>query len=274
MPAIDLTKPQIMGILNITEDSFSDGSKFTRVDAALARAQAMVADGASIIDIGAESTRPGASAISPAEQLDKLMPVIEAIRQNIDVAISIDTAATEVMRAVIAAGVDMINDVCALTSDGALELVATANIPVCLMHMQGNPHSMQQDPRYEHVVNEVSDFLQHRVQLALAAGIAKHNIILDPGFGFGKTTEHNLQLVNGIKHLSTLGYPLLIGVSRKSMLGAITGKDLDNRLYSGLAISSIGVYLGANIIRTHDVAATYDAATAALACRDAVAVAR
>lgn len=258
MQDLDLHKPQIMGILNVTDDSFSDGGKYTQLDKALAHATQMNADGAKIIDIGAESTRPGAAPVSAAKQISALLPVIQAIREALDVNISIDTSSPEVMAAVIDTGVEMINDVTALSAKGAIELLAQAQIPVCLMHMQGTPQNMQHNPSYENVVQDVSQYLIQRANACISKGILKENIVVDPGFGFGKTLEHNLHLANQLEQVTALGYPTLIGVSRKSMLGLITGKTVENRLPASLALTAIALYKNVKIIRTHDVAATYD----------------
>jgi dihydropteroate synthase len=251
--------PQVMGILNLTPDSFSDGGEFLPLDAALARARQMVAEGAAILDLGGESSRPGAPAVGVQEELDRVMPVLEKLRRELPVRLSVDTGKAEVMRAAIEAGADIINDVYALRAPGALPVVAGSTVQVCLMHMQGEPRTMQQAPRYHDVVEEVMDFLKQRIQACEQAGIARHRIIVDPGFGFGKTLQHNLRLMRELRHFCELGCPLLVGVSRKSMLGAILGKPPRERLYGGLALAALAVAQGAAIIRTHDVAATLDA---------------
>ena len=255
---LNLQRPQIMGILNITSDSFSDGGQYTDLDNALAHATQMSIEGASIIDIGAESTRPGATPITAAKQITLLLPIIQAIRDTLKVHISIDTSLATVMSAVIDAGVDMINDVTALSDKGAIELIAQANIPVCLMHMQGGPRNMQDNPQYSNVVTEVTKYLRERANTCIEQGILVDNIIVDPGFGFGKTLQHNMQLADQVEEIINIGYPTLIGVSRKSMLGVITGKTVEQRLPASLAITAIALYKNAKIIRTHDVAATHD----------------
>jgi dihydropteroate synthase len=255
-----LAPPQVMGILNVTPDSFSDGGRFLALDAALHQAQRLIAAGADIIDIGGESTRPAAQPVSVAEELDRVMPVLEKVRQESPILISVDTSKAEVMREAIAAGVDIINDVRALRNDGSLAAVASANqVRICLMHMQGEPRTMQQNPRYDNVVNEVKTFLLERVQTCLAAGISPNRLWLDPGFGFGKTEEHNLLLLKHLTVLTQLGYPLVVGVSRKSFLGQLLNKPVTERLYGGLALAVLAVTQGAQIVRTHDVAATVDA---------------
>ena len=258
MDSVALNKPQIMGILNVTNNSFFDGGKYTQLDQALAHATQMVAEGASIIDIGAESTRPGAMPVSASKQIAVLLPIIKAIRNTVKVYISIDTSSTQVMAAVIAAGVDMINDVTALSDNGAIELIAQAQVPVCLMHMQGKPHNMQDDPQYVNVVLDIAKHLTERANKCIEQGILPHNIVLDPGFGFGKTLQHNLEIASQLERITSLGYPTLIGISRKSMLGLITGQEVEQRLYTGLALTAIALYKNVTIIRTHDVAPTYD----------------
>ena len=255
-----LVLPQVMGILNITPDSFSDGGRFLTLTAALQQAQRLIAEGADIIDIGGESTRPAAQSISAAEELDRIMPILVKIRQEWPILISVDTSKAEVMREAIAAGVDIINDVKALRNDNSLAVVASATkVRVCLMHMQGEPRTMQQNPYYANVVDEVKVFLLERVQACLTAGISPNRLWLDPGFGFGKTIEHNLLLLKNLAALTQLGYPLVVGVSRKSFLGQLLNKPVTERLYGGLALAVLAISQGAQIIRTHDVAATVDA---------------
>ena len=252
-------KPQVMGILNVTPDSFSDGGRFNNVEHALNHARQLVAEGADILDIGGESTRPNAPAVSAQEELDRVLPVLEKIRAELPVKTSIDTSKAEVMQAAIALGVDIINDVAALTYTESLEVVAAApHVQVCLMHMQGEPRTMQLEPHYENVVMEVKNFLLQRVATCTQAGIATERIILDMGFGFGKTLQHNLELLQQLESFTQLGYPVLVGVSRKSLLGAILNKPVTERLYGGLALATLAVQKGAQIIRTHDVAATVD----------------
>jgi len=247
-----------MGILNVTPDSFSDGGQFDRLDDALRHAERMVAEGAAILDVGGESTRPGASEVSESEEIERVVPVIEAIASRVDVPISIDTSKAGVMRAAVDAGACMINDVNALRGEGALEVAASLDVPVCLMHMQGGPRTMQQNPSYSEVVSDVTGFLLQRVAAAEAVGISRDNILLDPGFGFGKTLQHNLSLLRALPSLVGQGYPVLVGISRKSMLGMITGRDVDQRLAGSLAAALIALQGGAAILRVHDVAETVD----------------
>lgn len=255
---LDLSTPKVMGIVNVTPDSFSDGGRFSSADKAIAHAHDLVAQGADILDIGGESTRPGATPVPLDEELNRVIPVIEDLA-GIGIPLSIDTYKPEVMREAIKAGVDIVNDVCALQEPQALEIVAASDVGVCLMHMQGRPQNMQQDPQYQDVVKEVCDFLQARLAAAEQAGIAKTRITLDPGFGFGKRTAHNLALLEGLSTLQKLGAPLLIGLSRKSLLGQVAGADVNERLYASLAASVIAVMKGANIVRVHDVKATVEA---------------
>ena len=255
---LDLSAPKVMGIVNVTPDSFSDGGRFSSTDKAIAHAHDLVAQGADILDIGGESTRPGATPVPLDEELNRVIPVIEGLA-GIGVPLSIDTYKPEVMSAAILAGVDIVNDVCALQEPQALEIVAASDVGVCLMHMQGRPQNMQQDPQYQDVVQEVYDFLKGRLAAAEQVGIAKARITLDPGFGFGKRTAHNLALLEGLSTLQKLGAPLLIGLSRKSVLGQVAGADVNERLYASLAASVISVMKGANIVRVHDVKATVEA---------------
>jgi len=249
-----------MGILNITPDSFSDGGRYLARDAALAQAERLLAEGAQILDIGGESTRPGANAISDDEEMARVVPVIEALQGVCDVPISVDTSKLSVMAAAVSAGACIVNDVFALRSPGARSWAARSEVGVCLMHMQGEPHTMQTEPRYTDVVAEVADFLEAQRDACLAAGIAADRIVLDPGIGFGKTLEHNLSLLKNLRSLHRLGAPLLVGVSRKSFLGRILGgRDLHQRLSGSLGAAAWSVAMGAQIIRSHDVAATHDA---------------
>lgn len=257
--AVDLGHPQVMGILNITPDSFSDGGLFLRPDAALAQAERMLVDGAAIIDVGGESTRPGANRVDADEECRRVAPVIEAIVRRLPVAVSVDTSRPAVMRAAQAAGAGLINDVRALREPGALETAAVLGLPVCLIHMQGEPRDMQEAPHYEDVLAEVGAFLTSRLEAAVAAGIPPERLLLDPGFGFGKTLAHNLILLARLSRLATIGPPLLVGLSRKSMLGAITGRPVAERLPAGVAAAVLAVQQGARVVRTHDVAATVDA---------------
>lgn len=255
---LDLSTPQVMGILNVTPDSFSDGGRWSATDAAIAQAELMVEQGAAIIDIGGESTRPGAPAVTEADELARVIPVIEALAPRLAVPISIDTSKPAVMRAAVAAGAGMVNDVMALQANGALAAAAELAVPVCLMHMQGSPRTMQADPQYDDVVAEVGEFLNARVGAAIEAGVVADNILLDPGFCFGKTLAHNYALLSGLERLRG-DFPLLVGMSRKSMLGNLLGKPVDQRLHAGLAAATIAVMKGAAIVRTHDVAETVDA---------------
>jgi dihydropteroate synthase len=267
---LDLSQPQVMGILNITPDSFSDGGVFFAPEAALAHAQEMVAAGAAIIDVGGESTRPGAAPVALQEELRRVVPVIEALCATLPVPVSIDTRNPAVMQAAVAAGAGMINDVNALQAPGAMEMAASLGVPVCLMHMQGTPESMQENPEYRDVVAEVRQFLADRASACLAAGIARERILLDPGFGFGKTTRHNLLLLQQLDRLVAEGYPVLVGLSRKSLIGKVLGLPVDERLYPGLALAVLAVWQGAAIVRTHDVRATREAVDMCQAVSSAV----
>lgn len=256
---LDLSRPQVMGIVNITPDSFSEGGRFFDADKAIAQAQAMVVDGAAIIDIGGESTRPGAKAVGAAQELERVVPVIGALK-GIPVPISIDTSKPKVMQGAVAAGASLINDVCALQAPGALETAASLDVPVCLMHMQGTPRTMQTDPHYDDVVDDIHRFFEQRMEACLAAGISEHNIVLDPGFGFGKTLSHNLELLRRLNEFTDLGRPLLVGLSRKSMFGKLLdGAPADQRLPASLAAAVIAVWQGATMVRAHDVKATVEA---------------
>ena len=261
---LDLSSPAVMGILNVTPNSFSDGGRFAGREAALAQARRIVAEGATVIDVGGESTRPGAAPVALQEELDRVIPVIEAVARELDVLVSVDTMKPEVMRAAVVAGAGLINDVMALQAPGAIEAAAASGAAVCLMHMQGTPRTMQQDPHYSDVVREVGDFLQARADACHAAGISADRIALDPGFGFGKTLEHNLQLLRGLPRLAR-DYPLLVGLSRKSMLGRLTGRPVEQRLAGSIAMAALAVAGGARIVRCHDVAETVDAVRVAWA---------
>lgn len=252
-------RPLLMGILNVTPDSFSDGGTWQGTDQAVAHALAMVESGADIIDVGGESSRPGAVEVSVAEELRRVVPVIERLRAEANVPISIDTSKPELMLAGVQAGAGMINDINALQADGAFETVLGLRVPVCLMHMQGQPRSMQQQPHYEDVVAEVSAFLLQRAEALIQAGFRQRDIALDPGFGFGKTLQHNIELFQAIPRLAGLGFPLLVGVSRKSMLGDITGQPVGSRIHASVAAALLAAQSGASILRVHDVAATLDA---------------
>lgn len=266
---LTMSRCYVMGILNVTPDSFSDGGRFNAPDAALARARQMVADGATFIDVGGESTRPGAKPVSVAEELDRVCPVVEAIARELDTIISVDTSAPEVMAEAAGLGAGMINDVRALQRTGAPEAAAAADIPVCLMHIQGEPDSMQDNPAYRNVRRDVSSFLTERMRVVEAAGVRSEHIILDPGFGFGKRLEHNIELLASLEQLHILGHPLLVGISRKSMLGQITGRDVNERLPASLAAATIAAMKGASIIRAHDVRETADAVRVVAAMKEA-----
>ncbi len=256
---IDFSHINIMGVLNVTPDSFSDGGRFIETSAAIEHAKQLIDQGADILDIGGESTRPGAARVSVAEEIDRTIPIIEAIRRFSDIPISIDTSKAEVMTAAAMAGVNMINDVWALRQPGALAAAAASGLPVCLMHMLGEPGTMQEKPAYRDVVAEVRQFLLARVEAAIQAGIPAQRLVIDPGFGFGKTLQHNLQLLNNLASFTELGYPLLVGISRKSMLGMILDKPVDQRLFGSISAAVIAAMAGADIIRVHDVPETRDA---------------
>lgn len=247
-----------MGILNVTPDSFSDGGRFSQLDAALRHAEAMVLAGATLIDVGGESTRPGARAVSPTEELERVAPIVERIHRELDVIISVDTSTPAVMRETARLGAGLINDVRSLQRDGALDAAAATGLPVCLMHMLGEPSTMQNDPHYDDVTREVSEFLAQRMSQCAAVGIPAEKIILDPGFGFAKTLDHNLSLLKHMQALHVLGRPLLVGVSRKSMIGNALGRPVGERLYGGLALAALALTKGARILRVHDVAETMD----------------
>ncbi|MCJ8176002.1 dihydropteroate synthase [Pseudomonas viridiflava] len=255
---LDLAHTHVMGILNATPDSFSDGGRYSQLDAALRHAQEMVAAGATLIDVGGESTRPGARPVSPAEEVDRVAPVVERIARELDVIISVDTSTPEVIVESARLGAGLINDVRSLRRPGALEAAAATGLPVCLMHMLGEPGDMQDNPHYKDLVGEVSVFLADRMERCEAAGILKDRIILDPGFGFAKTLEHNLSLFRHMEALHALGRPLLVGVSRKSMIGAVLGRPVGERLIGGLALAALAMTKGARILRVHDVAETAD----------------
>jgi dihydropteroate synthase len=263
--ALDLRAPVVMGVLNVTPDSFSDGGRFARLDAALAQARRMVSEGAAIIDVGGESTRPGASPATLDEELSRVIPVIEALRAESTVFISVDTSKPEVMRAAALAGADIINDVRALAAPDALAAAAETRAGVCLMHMRGEPRTMQDAPRYDDVVAEVGAFLAARIAACRDAGIETARVAVDPGFGFGKTAAHNLALLKHLGRLDSLGAALAVGLSRKSMLAKLTGRAVDDRTAGSVALAAIAVLNGARIVRAHDVAATLDAVRVAAA---------
>lgn len=256
---LDLSAPRVMGILNVTPDSFSDGGRYHRVDNALQHARKMVEQGAHIIDVGGESTRPGAQAVNTQEELDRVIPVIEAIQGELDTIISIDTSKADVMKEAHKAGAGMINDVCALQAENALETAFQTGLPICIMHMQGKPRTMQHNPQYQDVNQEVITFLQARMAACLEQGISKEKLIIDPGFGFGKTDEHNLQLLANLSDLTSLDVPVLIGISRKSLLQGITDKTVEDRLAGSIALAVIAAVNGGTIFRVHDVSETIDA---------------
>ncbi len=257
---LSLDGPRVMGILNVTPDSFSDGGRFLSRDAALRQAWHMVEAGADLVDVGGESTRPGARGVSEAEELSRVVPVIEALAKTLPVPVSVDTRTPAVMRAAADAGAGMINDVCALRGDGALAAAQQTGLPVCLMHMQGEPRTMQTEPRYKDVVAEVRGFLELRIHACLRAEIPRERLLVDPGFGFGKQLAHNLSLLRHLDQLVSLGPPLLVGISRKSMIGQILGgRPVEQRLYGSLAAAVVAALAGARILRVHDVGPTVDA---------------
>lgn len=249
---LDLSTPQVMGILNVTPDSFSDGGKFNRLDYALNHVESMLQAGTSIIDIGGESTRPGAKEVALNEELDRVVPIIEVIRQRFDCWISIDTSKAQVMKEAVNAGADLINDVRALQEHNALEIAAKANVPICLMHMQGQPRTMQHQPNYNNLIQDVSDFLSERISACENVGISRQQLILDPGFGFGKTLEHNYQMLAKFEQFHQFGLPVLAGMSRKSMIFNLLGKPPAECLAGSLACATIAAMKGAHIIRVHD----------------------
>lgn len=262
--SLSLYRPHVMGILNVTPDSFSDGGQLIAgrhvdLDQVLVRAQTMVSAGATVLDVGGESTRPGATPVSVQEELDRVIPAVEKLVAEVDAVVSVDTSTPEVMAAAAAAGCGLLNDVRALTKEGALAAAAATGLPVCLMHMQGQPGTMQNNPEYADVVVEVKSYLQRRADACEAAGIGQQRIILDPGFGFGKSLAHNLRLLNCLRELADMGYPLLIGTSRKSMIGLVLDKPVSERLAGNLTTAVLALERGAWLLRVHDVAATVDA---------------
>lgn len=257
---LDLSFPRVMGILNVTPDSFSDGGQHVALDDALRHAEQMLAEGAAIIDVGGESTRPGALAIGSQEELDRVAPVVERLVRELDALVSVDTSCPAVMREASGLGAGMINDVRALEREGALLAAVGSGLPVCLMHRQGEPQDMQQAPNYQQPVEvEVAEYLARRVAECEAAGLRRNRLLIDPGFGFGKTVEHNLRLLKCMASLQALGLPLLVGMSRKSMIGKVLGRPVEERLFGGVALAAMALERGANILRVHDVAATVDA---------------
>jgi dihydropteroate synthase len=266
-----LDRTRIMGIVNVTPDSFSDGGAHATTDAAVAHALQLVEEGADLLDVGGESTRPGAGEVPIEEEIRRVVPVIERLARECAVPISVDTSKPEVMRAAIAAGAGMVNDPYALRREGALECAAALDVPVCLMHMQGTPQDMQADPRYDDVVAEVHSFLAQRLFACEMAGIGKKKLLVDPGFGFGKNLEHNLKLLRQLSRIAELGVPVLAGLSRKGMIGKLTGREIDARVHGSVAAALIAAQGGASIVRVHDVGATADALAVwrAVAAQDA-----
>ncbi|WP_367598800.1 dihydropteroate synthase [Pseudomonas fulva] len=255
---LDLSRTHVMGILNVTPDSFSDGGRFSQRDEALRHAEAMVAAGATLIDVGGESTRPGARPVSVTEELERVAPMVEAIHRHLDVVVSVDTSTPAVMREAARLGAGLINDVRALERDGALDAAAATGLPVCLMHMRGEPGTMQDDPHYDDVTEDVARYLEQRMVACANAGIEADRIVLDPGFGFAKTLAHNLSLFKHLEALHRLGRPLLVGVSRKSMIGLTLERPVGERLYGSLALAALAMTKGTRILRVHDVAQTVD----------------
>jgi dihydropteroate synthase len=260
---------RIMGVLNTTPDSFSDGGKFLSPSTALRHAEAMAAQGADIIDVGGESTRPGAESISIQEEIDRAVPVVEQVSRRLDVAVSIDTSKPEVMRAAVGAGAVLINDVYALRKEGAVAAASELNAAVCLMHMQGAPQNMQDNPQYQALPGDILSFIETRIKCCVTAGIPANRLVIDPGFGFGKSVRHNLEILAGLEQFSRFGLPILVGLSRKGTLGNLTGRAAGERVAAGIAAAVLAAERGANIIRTHDVAETRDALLIAQAVREA-----
>ena len=258
-----------MGVLNVTPDSFSDGGRFSDIDLARRHAESMAEDGAAIIDVGGESTRPGAAEISVSEELDRVIPVVKALRETVDLPISVDTSKAAVMREAVKAGAALINDVMALQAADTLQAVVDLQIPVCLMHMQGRPRTMQKNPDYDRVTADVMTFLGDRAAQCVEAGIARELIMIDPGFGFGKTHAHNVELLANLRQLQNLEFPVLVGLSRKSTLGALTGRDVDERLSGSISAAVIAIMNGAQVVRAHDVRQTVDALRVASAVLEA-----
>ena len=256
---LDLDAPIVMGVLNVTPDSFADGGRYFDLPDALAQAERMVEEGAAIIDIGGESTRPGAAPVTVEEELRRVIPVVERLAGTLEIPVSVDTRKPAVMRAAIAVGASMVNDVAALCESGAIEAVAASDVAICLMHMQGEPRTMQQEPRYADVLAEVRGFLRDRVSRCVEAGIARSRLVVDPGFGFGKTLEHNLELLRRLREIAADGVPVLAGLSRKRMVGLLTGRDNGDRLGGSVALAMLAALHGARIVRAHDVGPTVDA---------------
>ena len=272
---LDLSRPVVMGIINVTPDSFSDGATLYRgsnldIERAMTRAREMVASGAAILDIGGESTRPGASPVSVNEEMDRVLPLVARIAAELETVISVDTSTPVLMREAANAGAGLLNDVRALTREGALEAAAAANVPICLMHMQGEPGSMQVAPHYEDVVEDVCEYLQSRIASCERQGIARNRLLLDPGFGFGKSVTHNLKLLRELPRLAAIGLPLVVSLSRKSLIGKLLGREVGQRLPASLALAVLAAERGAAVIRTHDVAATVDAVSMLMALEECV----
>jgi dihydropteroate synthase len=265
--SLNLSTPVVMGVLNTTPDSFFDGGCYLNPDLAIKKGQELESDGAAIIDVGGESTRPGAASVSASEEIKRIVPVIKVLSRVLGVPISADTSKPKVMEAAVAAGAAMINDVCGLQTPGALGVAADLGVPVCIMHMQGEPRSMQSNPQYEDIVEDVYAFLSGRIDACLAAGVEREKIVIDPGFGFGKTVEHNLKLMNYLERFVAAELPVLVGVSRKSMIGAVLSQPVGERLYGGLSLAAIAAYKGAHILRSHDVRPTIDAISMAESVR-------
>ena len=255
---LNLSAPLVMGVLNVTPDSFSDGGRYTSRDAALRQAERLLAEGAAILDVGGESTRPGAEPVPEQEELDRVIPVVEALTRELDALVSVDTSTPAVIRESAAAGAGLINDVRSLRRPGALEAAAATGLPVCVMHMRGEPGDMQDDPRYDDVTAEVIAFLRERVEACVAAGIPRHQLLVDPGFGFAKTLEHNLRLLAELEALRVLELPMLVGLSRKGMIGKVLDRPVDERMPGSVAAAVLCVDRGASIVRAHDVKATLD----------------
>ncbi len=258
--ALSLGETQVMGILNVTPDSFSDGGQYNSVAGGLKQAELMVLQGASIIDVGGESTRPGAQSVSEQEELDRVIPVIEALAKNVDAVISVDTSTASVMEQAAKSGCHFINDVRALSREGAREAAAKTELPVCLMHMKGQPSNMQENPQYVDVLEEVNGFFDREIELCLQAGIPRRNLLIDPGFGFGKSLQHNLRLLNNLTELKIHGLPMLVGLSRKSMIGTVLKQEVEGRLFGSLASAAVAIDRGSWILRVHDVVQTVDVA--------------
>ena len=272
---LDLSRPVVMGIINVTPDSFSDGATLYRgsnldIERAMTRAREMVASGAAILDIGGESTRPGASPVSVNEEMDRVLPLVARIAAELETVISVDTSTPVLMREAANAGAGLLNDVRALTREGALEAAAAANLPICLMHMQGEPGNMQVAPHYDDVVEDVCEYLQSRIACCERQGIARNRLLLDPGFGFGKSVTHNLKLLRELPRLAAIGLPLVVSLSRKSLIGKLLGREVGQRLPASLALAVLAAERGAAVIRTHDVAATVDAVSMLMALEECV----